>query len=120
MKQYKFESELTFSDILAHGIIWILLTLVTFGLAIFVFPYYLQRLVISRSAVYDETGRRCGHLVCTLDFPTILVSTLIWAVISVITFGVGYYLFLYRMQILCMNHTRVVEQPAPTIVVPAS
>jgi len=113
MKPYTFKSELTFADILAHGIIWILLTLVTFGLAIFVFPYYLQRFVISRTAVYDETGLRCGRLVCAMDFPMILGSVLIWTVISIITFGIGYYLFLYRMQCLCMNHTRIVDLAQP-------
>ncbi|MGN6454932.1 MAG: DUF6693 family protein, partial [Achromobacter mucicolens] len=72
MKQLKLKSDLTVGDIIGHGIIWILLSIVTFGLALFVFPYYMQRFIISRTSVLDDSGRRVGRLQCTIDLASII------------------------------------------------
>ena len=101
-------SELTLAAIIGHGIIWILLSLVTFGLALFVFPYYLQRFVIGYTYVY-EGGQRVGKLDCTIDFASILGNVILWAIISLITFGIGYLIFLYKINAHCLNHTRIIR-----------
>lgn len=109
MKQLKLKSDLTVGDIIGHGIIWILLSIVTLGLALFVFPYYMQRFIISRTSVLDDSGRRVGRLVCTIDLASIIGNIVIWAIISIITLGIGYLIFLYKINAHCMNHTKVVD-----------
>ncbi|CAB3891396.1 hypothetical protein LMG1861_03821 [Achromobacter piechaudii] len=109
MKQLNLKSDLTVGDIIGHGIIWILLSIVTLGLALFVFPYYMQRFIISRTSVLDDSGRRVGRLVCTIDLASIIGNIVLWAIISIVTLGIGYLIFLYKINAHCMNHTKVVE-----------
>jgi len=109
MKQLKLKSDLTVGDIIGHGIIWILLSIVTLGLALFVFPYYMQRFIISRTSVLDDSGRRVGRLECTIDLASIIGNIVIWAIISIVTLGIGYLIFLYKINAHCMNHTKVVD-----------
>ncbi len=108
MNQLNIKSELTVLDILGHGLLWIVLTFVTFGLALFVFPYYMQRFIISKSYVFDDSGNKVGRLECTIDFASILGNVVIWALLSLITFGLAYFIFIYKITAHCMNHTKVV------------
>lgn len=105
---YQLKSELGFMDVLGHVIIWILLTLVTFGLALFVFPYYMQRFIISKTYAYNDQGQRVGRLVCTIDLASMIGNIILWAIISIITFGIGYLVFMYKITAHCMSHTKVV------------
>ena len=89
MKQLNLKSDLTVVDIIGHGIIWILLSVVTLGLALFVFPYYMQRFIISRTSVLDDSGRRVGRLVCTIDLASIIGNIVLWAIVSIVTLGIG-------------------------------
>lgn len=109
MKQFSLKSDLTVGDIIGHGIIWILLTVVTLGLAMFVFPYYMQRFIISRTSVLDDQGKRVGRLQCTIDLASIIGNIVIWAIISIVTLGIGYFIFLYKIHAHCMNHTKIVD-----------
>ena len=102
------KSELGAFDVLGHLIIWLLLTLVTFGLALFVFPYYMQRFIISKTFAFDGEGRKVGRLVCTIDLASIIGNIILWAIISILTLGIGYLVFLYKITAHCMTHTKVV------------
>lgn len=102
------KSELGAFDVLGHLIIWILLTIVTLGLALFVFPYYMQRFIISKTYAFDGEGKKVGRLVCTIDLASIIGNIILWAIISIITLGIGYFVFLYKITAHCMSHTKVV------------
>ncbi|MFT0547835.1 DUF6693 family protein [Allopusillimonas ginsengisoli] len=101
-------SELGAFDVLGHLIVWLLLTLVTFGLALFVFPYYMQRFIISKTFAYDNEGKKVGRLICTIDLASMIGNIILWAIISILTLGVGYLVFMYKITAQCMTHTKVV------------
>ncbi|SDQ71902.1 hypothetical protein SAMN05443245_2481 [Paraburkholderia fungorum] len=101
------KSDLSVGDIIGHAVIWILLSIVTFGLALFVFPYYMARFIISRTLVMDASGARIGRLECTIDLASIIGNIIIWAIISVLTLGLGYLVFMYKIYAHCLNHTRI-------------
>ncbi|WP_429354163.1 DUF6693 family protein [Paraburkholderia sp. 32] len=101
------KSELTVGDIIGHAIIWIVLTVVSFGFALFVFPYYMARFIISRTIVVDRQGARIGRLNCTIDLASIIGNIVIWAIISILTLGLGYLIFMYKIYAHCMNHTDI-------------
>lgn len=103
------KSELGAVDVLGHLIIWLLLTVVTLGLALFVFPYYMQRFTISKTFAFDGQGRKVGRLVCTIDLASIIGNIILWAIISILTLGIGYLVFLYKITAHCMTHTKVVS-----------
>lgn len=102
------KSELGFMDVLGHLIVWLILSVVTLSLALFVFPYYMQRFIISKTYAYDGEGKRVGHLVCTIDLASIIGNIILWAIISIVTLGIGYLVFLYKITAHCMTHTKVV------------
>ena len=102
------KSELGAFDVLGHLIIWLLLTLVTFGLALFVFPYYMNRFIISKTYAYDGEGRKVGRLICTIDLASMIGNIILWAIISILTLGIGYLVFMYKITAHCMTHTKVV------------
>ncbi|UHL65746.1 DUF4234 domain-containing protein [Paralcaligenes sp. KSB-10] len=102
------KSELGFMDVIGHLIIWIVLTLVTFGIALFVFPYYMQKFIIGKTYAYDGTGKKIGRLVCTIDLASIIGNILLWILISIVTLGIGYFVFLYKINAHCMTHTKIV------------
>lgn len=101
------KSNLSVGDIIGHAVIWILLTIVTLGLAIFVFPYYMARFIISRTLVTDSSGVTVGRLECTIDLASIIGNIVIWAIISMLTLGLGYFIFMYKIYAHCLNHTRI-------------
>ncbi|WP_345815239.1 DUF6693 family protein [Paraburkholderia sp. PREW-6R] len=103
------KSSLTIADIIGHAIIWVLLVPLTLGFALFVYPYYLYRFVISKTTAYSADGREIGRLACTIDLATIIGNIVIWAIISVVTLGVGYIFFMYKIIAHCMSHTRVIS-----------
>lgn len=102
------KSELGFIDVIGHLIIWIILTLITFGIALFVFPYYMQKFIIGKTYAYDGEGKKVGRLVCTIDLASIIGNILLWIVISIVTLGIGYFVFLYKISAHCMTHTKIV------------
>ncbi|KUZ01847.1 hypothetical protein WS50_08420 [Burkholderia territorii] len=109
MSNLNLKSELTVTDIIGHAVIWILLSIVTFGLALFVYPYYLYRFVISRTVAVNSEGKVVGRLECTMDLATMIGKIVIWTLISIVTLGIGYFVFLYKILAHCMNHTRMVS-----------
>lgn len=105
----QFKCELSVMEILGNMIVWVLLSLITFGLALFLFPYYMQRLVLNKTFAFDSEGKRVGRLRCTIDLASIIGNVILWMIISIITLGLGYFVFLYKINAHCMNHTRVVD-----------
>ncbi|KVV40454.1 hypothetical protein WK81_20740 [Burkholderia ubonensis] len=109
MNNLALQSRLSIADIVGHAVIWILLTVVTLGLALFVYPYYLYRFVISKTVALDRDGKVAGRLECTIDLVTITGKIVIWTIITIVTFGIGYFFFLYKIVAHCMDHTRLVS-----------
>lgn len=105
---YQLKCELSLVDIIGHGILWILLSFFTFGLALFVFPYYLMRFTIGKTVLYQQ-GVKVGRLECTIDFASILGNVVIWAIISVLTLGIGYLIFIYKINAHCLSQTKIVK-----------
>lgn len=53
MKKYKMVCTLDFSDVLAQTIIWIVLIIVTLGIALPFFAYFFVRLIINKTEFHE-------------------------------------------------------------------
>lgn len=104
-----FKNNLGVFTIIGHYIIWFLLTIVTFGLALFVFPYYMQRYIINNTGVFDAEGKKIGQLKCEIDLATIIGNIVLWVILSIITLGFLYVVFLYKIHAHCYSHTKIVS-----------
>lgn len=103
----RIEADISIGSILGHTIIWVLLTLVTFGIAIFFYPYAFAQLVINRCTLIDSTGRRL-RLRCELNVFGQIWHILLWALLSLITFGIAFFFYLFKVFNYALNNTRVV------------
>ena len=56
MKRYKLVCTLNIGDILVQTLVWTLLTVVTFGLALPFFAYYFVRLIINRTEIHEVSA----------------------------------------------------------------
>ncbi|WP_150430004.1 DUF6693 family protein [Dechloromonas sp. CZR5] len=60
MKRYKFVCTLDFGDVLVQTLVWIILVVCTFGLALPFFAYFFIRLIINKTEMHEISGGGVG------------------------------------------------------------
>lgn len=85
--------EITIGEIIWQIVIWILLSAVSFGLALIVMPYYFIKALLNRTYVVDSKGFKMARLEVEVSFWNILGHVLIWLLLSIITFGLAYIVY---------------------------
>ncbi len=93
MLQKKFSCEYSVSEAIGSLIIWILLSVVSLGLALFVLPYYFIKAPINRTFILDANGMKIAKLSVDVSFADVLGHALIWFLLTVITFGLAYLIY---------------------------
>lgn len=88
-------------------LIWLLLILVTFGLAAFVMPYYILKAPINKTAVLQPNGEEFGHLHVEITFSDILGHMLIWLLLTIVTLGLAYVLFFMAVMKRLLNAVEI-------------
>lgn len=89
----KFSCEFTVAEAIGQLIIWILLSIVTFGLALFVLPYYFLKGPLNRTYVVDRDGHKISKVCVEVGFADILGHALVWLFLTIITFGLAYLVY---------------------------
>lgn len=100
------EAQVTFGDILGHGILWILISVITLGIGAFFYPYSFSKFIINRTFIWDGEGKR-SRLRCDLDAGSQLGHILVWILLTVITVGLAFPFYLYKVWHLALNHTSI-------------
>lgn len=101
--------EYSVSEAIGQILIWVLLTLITFGLALFVAPYYLLKGPINRSFVLDRDGSKISRLSVEVNFGDILGHALVWLLLSIVTFGLAYMIYWPAVVKRLLNAVKMVE-----------
>ncbi|MEL0082851.1 MAG: DUF6693 family protein [Gammaproteobacteria bacterium] len=96
----KLKGNVSTIEILAHLIIWFLLTVVTLGIALFFFPYSFSKFIINNFDVIDDQGV-ARRMSCNIG------HVILWAIISILTLGIGYIFYTYKVWNYSLNHTTV-------------
>lgn len=102
----KLKADIKVLDILGHLLIWLILSIVTMGIALFFFPYSFSKFIINRTSVIDEHGTE-RRMSCDIDLFGDLGHVILWAIISFITFGIGYVFYFYKVWNYALNNTTV-------------
>ena len=89
----KFTCEFSVGEAIGQLVIWILLSVVTLGLALFVLPYYFVKAPLNRTYVLDRDGCKIGKLTADVSFGDILGHALIWLLLTIVTFGLAYFIY---------------------------
>lgn len=102
----KVKADLSILDIIGHLIVWVVLIIITFGIALFFFPYSFSRFVINRTSVVDPAGVE-RKMVCDINLFSNIGHIILWMLITLVTFGLGYIFYFYRVWNYALNNSRV-------------
>ncbi len=102
----KLRADIAVMDILGHMILWIFATIITFGIALLFFPYSFAKFVINRTYVVNADGTE-QKMVCDIDLFGNLGHVILWFFITILTFGIGYFFYFYRICNYALNNTRL-------------
>lgn len=91
-------------------ILWIILTILTFGLAIFVLPYYWYKAVLNKTYLVNQNGQKVFRLKCELNIAEMIGHIVLWIIITIITFGIAIIFYYFRTLRLCLNKTVLVRE----------
>lgn len=100
------KADLSIFDIIGHLIVWVVLSIVTLGIALFFFPYSFSRFVINRTSIVDAAGVE-RKMVCDINLFSNIGHIILWMLISLVTFGLGYIFYFYRVWNYALNNSRV-------------
>jgi hypothetical protein len=107
LRASKLRCDFSIGESIGHVIIWIFLTIITLGLALMVFPYYLNRAVLNRTEVLDAHNRPIGRLRCNFNLASSIGHVIIWAILILITFGIAAFFYAYRLVRVILNETSI-------------
>lgn len=103
----RFKCDFGVMETLGQVIIWILLTIVTLGLALMVFPYYFKKVVLNQTEVLDSSGRAIGKLDCHFNLGSSIGHVIIWILLIIVTLGIAAFFYAYRILRVLLNDTRI-------------
>ncbi len=106
-KAYRFRCDFSVGDAIGNMILWVILIIVTLGLAAFVFPYYLPKAIISKTTVLGHDGSEIGQLKCDLTLGTMIGNAVIWVILTIITLGLAYFVCIYRVLRVVLMETHI-------------
>ncbi|MDC0738358.1 hypothetical protein N6L24_08700 [Cognatishimia sp. SS12] len=89
----KFKCEFSVGEAIGQLVIWIILSVITLGLALFVLPYYFVKAPINRTYMVDQDGAKIAKLHAEVAFVDILGHALVWLLLTIVTFGLAYLIY---------------------------
>ncbi|MEP2784113.1 MAG: DUF6693 family protein [Pseudoruegeria sp.] len=104
---FRLQCDFSVGDAILNALLWFFLTILTFGFALFLFPYYLPKVVLNKTQVIDLDGNRVGQMVCDISLGSIFVNALLWWLLTIVTFGLAYLIYIYRVYRVLLNETRI-------------
>ena len=100
----KIQANVSTIDILGHLILWLVLIILTLGIAAFFFPYSFCKFIINRSQLIDGNGSY-RKMKCHTDMFGNIGHVILWIIITLITFGIGYAFYFYKVWNYSLNNT---------------
>ena len=104
----RFQCEFGVAEAIGSFIIWILLTIVTLGLASFVAPYYVLSSIINKTTIVDENGQRLAQLKVNFTLAEIIGHAVIWVLLAIVTLGLAVFVYYYMVMKKVLNRTEIV------------
>ncbi|WP_298937668.1 DUF6693 family protein [uncultured Ruegeria sp.] len=106
-RAHRFRCDFSVGDAIGNMILWLILIVVTLGLAAFVFPYYLPKAIILKTTVIGHDGSEVGRLKCDLTLGSMIGNAFIWIILTIITLGLAYFVYIYRVLRVVLMETKI-------------
>ena len=105
MSGLKCEFELI--EAIGYVLLWVVLSVVTFGLAAFLAPYYLAKAPLNKTYLVDRNGNKLGRLYVDFNLGQVIGHAIIWLLLSIITFGIAYIVYWFAVVRKLLNSSIV-------------
>ncbi len=105
----RLKCEFSVAEAIGQLVIWVILAIVTLGLALFILPYYFLKAPINRTYVLDREGNKIGRVSVEVNFVDILGHALVWLLLSIVTLGLAYLVYWPAVIKRLLNATQVTE-----------
>ena len=93
-------------DILGHLILWFVIIIITLGVGAFFFAYSFSKFIINRTELVDQHGVT-HKLKCDVDLFGSIGHIILWIIITILTLGLGYIFYFYKVWNYCLNNSSV-------------
>ena len=93
-------------EILLHLIIWFVIIVCTFGIGAYFFAYSFAKFIINRTQIVDSDGET-RTMVCHTDMFGNIGHVILWIIITILTFGLGYAVYFYKVWNYSLNNSTV-------------
>ena len=107
--RYKFRTTWTMGDIFLYALLWILLSIVTLGIATFFLPYAWAAKFLNGTEVFGSQGEILGVLEVEIQVMDQLAHILGWILLSIVTLGIAFLFYQIGVIRTILNHTRIVD-----------
>lgn len=107
MRTMRFRCNFGVGEAIGSAILWFILTVITLGLALIVFPYFLNRAVLNQTEVLNAQGQSIGRLNCRFGVGSSIGHVILWAILILITFGLASFVYVYRVIRVVLNETAI-------------
>jgi len=85
--------EYSVGEAIGQLIIWVIISILTLGLGLFVLPYYFLKGPINKTYVVDHNGNKLARLRVEVNLAEIIGHMIIWFLLSVVTLGLAYLVY---------------------------
>lgn len=102
----KLQADISTIEIVIHLLIWFVLSIITLGIALLFFPYGFSKFIINNTSVVDDSGN-VRRMSCNTHMFSNIGHIILWAIISIITLGLGYVLYIYKVWNYSINTTTI-------------
>lgn len=102
----RIQADIGVIDIIVYIIIWVVLSILTFGIALFFAPYAFAKFILNRSKVIDDDGNE-KQMHCNTDMFGNIGHVILWVIISIVTFGFGYLFYFFKVWNYSLNNTTI-------------
>lgn len=95
------------AESLGNIIIWIILSVVTIGIALLFFSYFLNKSVLNKTVVLGANGETIGYLNCKYSISSSIGNAILWCILIFFTCGIASFFYVYRVVRVVLNETYI-------------
>ena len=103
----RFRCNFGVGEAIGNAILWFLASILTLGIALLVFPYFLNRSVLNQTEVLDASGRAIGRLNWRFGLASSIGHFILWFLLILVTLGLASFVYIYRVVRVVLNETEI-------------
>lgn len=96
-------------DATGQAFLWLIFGIITFGLALFIAPYYFESMVLKKTKILDGHNKVIGYLECDFTLAEVIGHAFIWILLSIVTLGLAFVIYWFQVKKFIVNKTEIIR-----------